>query len=141
MKHPLFTLLTLAGLIAGTASVSAQTGPKPVPATPENAAAFLGTWTIETTGSYGPANLEATVKAADGKVSGEVSSATTGKAPMTDISKSGGSLVFVYVFDYNGMPITAVVTLTPGDKKVDAYVDMADGAAQFTGTATKKDKE
>lgn len=140
MKHRCSTLLAATWLIAIATLASAQTSPPPAPATPENAAAFLGTWTIEASGSYGPLALEATLKTAEGKVTGEVTSATTGKLAMTEISKAGTSLSFVYVFDYNGMPITAVVTLTPGDKRTDAYVDMAGGAAQFTGTAVRKEK-
>lgn len=141
MRHLCSSLLAAAWLVAGVAPASAQSAPAPVPATPDNAATFLGTWTIDANGSYGPVSLEATLKVAEGKVTGEVSSVTIGKTTMTDISKAGTSLVFVYVFDYQGMPVTAVVTLTPSDKKVDAYLDMAGGAAQFTGTATKKEKQ
>jgi len=57
---------------------------------------------------------------------------------VTDVGKSGTSLGLAYVFDYQGMPINTVVTLTPNDKQVDAMLDFANGAAQFTGTATKK---
>lgn len=135
--------LVMIGLIVGASRAAGQTPPAgqappaPVPATPENVATFLGIWTIEATGSYGPVSLEATLKAAAGKVTGDVSSAQ-GKVTISDVTKAGSSLVFVYSFDYQGMPITAVVTLTPADKKVDAYIDMAGGAASFSGTATKK---
>lgn len=139
MKRPCSTLLLAVSLLFVAASASAQNGaPAPVPATAENAASFLGNWTVEANGSYGPVTLEVALKAADGKVSGEVSSTNTGKISITDVSKSGASLVFVFAFDYNGMAITAVVTLTPGDKKIDAYIDMASGAASFSGTATKR---
>jgi hypothetical protein len=63
---------------------------------------------------------------------------TNGKHPLGDMSKSASSLVVYYAFDYQGMPIDAVITLTPNDKTVDAVLDFANGAAQFVGTATKK---
>ena len=80
--------------------------------------------------------MTVTVKAAEGKVVGEVAD-PNGKHT-ADVSKSGTSLVLSYVFDYQGNPIDAVITLTPNEKAVAANLDFAGGAAQFTGTATKK---
>ena len=124
-------------LLAATWSAFGQSQPTPVAATPENAAAFLGEWTVTATGLYGPTTLTLTLKAADAKVAGEVTSAN-GKQPITEVSRTGPSLVLRYVFDYQGMPINAVITLTPGDKQIDAHLDFADGAALFVGTASKK---
>jgi len=105
-----------------------------VPATPENVKPFLGDWTIAATGSYGEARLAMSLKVAEGKVAGEVTDAN-GTHAIIDAWKSGTSLVCRYAFDYQGMRIDAVVTLTPGDKKVDAALDFANGSAQFVGTA------
>src|SRR5262245_11979149 len=116
---------------------AAQTPPVSTPATPENMASFLGEWTINASGSYGNATLQATLKVADGKVAGEVSDAN-GKHTITEVWRSGTGVGFAYVFDYQGMPINTVVSLTPSDKQVDALLDFANGAAQFVGTATKK---
>ena len=124
-------------LLSAVVAASAQNQPASTPATPENAASFLGEWTINATGSYGPVNMAVTLKATEGKVVGEVADAN-GKHAITTLTKSGSSVVFGYVFDYQGMPIDAVVTLTPKDKTVDAYLEFASGAAQFSGTATKK---
>jgi hypothetical protein len=106
------------------------------PATPENTTAFHGEWAISANGSYGPISLTVIVKAAEGKVMGEV--ADPNGTHTADVSKSGTSLVLSYVFDYQGNPIDAVITLTPNDKAVAVNLDFAGGAAQFTGTATKK---
>jgi hypothetical protein len=106
------------------------------PATPENAAAFLGEWTVSATGSYGPITMTVTLKAAEGKVVGEIAD-PNGKHE-AGVAKSGTSVVLSYVFDYQGNAIDAVVTLTPKDNTVAANVDFAGGAANFIGTATKK---
>jgi hypothetical protein len=134
----LFSAIVVATVLtAGTVSVRTQTLP-PVPATPENAASFLGEWTITaSSSSYGETTVAMTLKVADGKIAGEVSDAN-GKHQLSDISKSGSSLVAYYVFDYQGTPVDTVVTLTPNDNNVSAYLDFANGAAQFAGTATKK---
>jgi len=128
-------------LLGAAVAARAQDAAKPVSATPQNIAAFLGEWTISTSNSsYGNANLTMTLKVADGKVVGDVSDAN-GTHVLGSVSKSGTSLVATYGFDYQGMPLDAVVTLTPNeknDKQIDAYVDFANGAAQFVGTATKK---
>lgn len=136
MRHGLFTGI-IALTLLGAVTVSAQTQPAVAPATPDNAAAFLGDWTVSANGSYGPVTMSVTLKAAEGKVVGEVAD-QNGKHTVTDVSKSGTSLTLSYVFDYQGNPIDAVVTLTPNDKTIDAFLDFAGGAAQFTGTATKK---
>jgi hypothetical protein len=136
MKRVALTTV-IAALTLMVPAAAAQNQPVSTPATPENITSFLGEWTINASGSYGNATLQATLKVADGKVAGEVSD-TNGKHAMTDVWRSGTSIGFAYVFDYQGMPINTVVTLTPNDKQVDAMLDFANGAAQFVGTATKK---
>ena len=127
-----------AGILMGAVLAAAGQGqPASVPATPDNAAVFLGDWTINANGSYGPIAMAVTVKTADGKVVAELTD-QNGKHAISDVTKSGTSLVLGYAFDYQGQAIDAVVTLTPNDKTVDALLDFAGGAAQFTGTATKK---
>lgn len=138
MRRVYSAIVAIGVLMAAAVAVSAQNQPAPTPATPENVQSFLGDWTITaSSGSYGDTTLAMTLKVTDGKVVGEVSD-TNGKHVLADVSKSGASLVASYFFDYQGMSIDAVVTLTPNDKKVDAYLDFANGAAQFVGTATKK---
>jgi hypothetical protein len=136
MKPRITAVVITAVLLGAFAAASAQTQ-APVAATPENAAAFMGDWTISATGQYGPVTMSVTLKVADGKVVGELTD-QTGKHQAADISKVGPALFFGYVFDYQGMPIDAEMTLTPKDKTVEVYLSMANGAAEFTGTATKK---
>ena len=132
-----FRILLVAFLFSGSLVGSAQE-PPPALATPENAAVFLGDWTLEANGQYGPASFTLTLKNTEGKVVGEISSATAPKQAITDITKAGTSLVLRYAFDYQGMPINTIIRLTPADGKVAADFDFADGAAQMSGTATKK---
>jgi hypothetical protein len=50
--------------------------------------------------------------------------------------------VLGYSFTWEGNPVDAVVSLTPGkDGPMAAQIDFAGGAYVMTGTATKKEKE
>jgi hypothetical protein len=139
MKRLNLVVIVTALWMSVTLPAAAQNNAKAVAATPQNAAAFLGEWAITANGSYGDITATLVLKAADGKVAGEITD-TNGKHQLSDISKSGDALVAYYVFDYNGMPIDAVVTVAPNEKekRTDAYFEFANGAAQFAGTATKK---
>jgi hypothetical protein len=117
---------------------SAQNAAAPVAATPENAAAFIGDWTLSAEGANGPATFALTVKDDGGKVAGEISSEMQAKTPITDVWKGANNLILKYTFDYQGMAVPVVITLTPGaGDKVDAQFDFADGAYQMAGTAKK----
>jgi hypothetical protein len=128
------------------AAVSAQTPPAPTPsaapaaATPESASPFVGDWTLNMEGPNGPGTFALSVKAEGGKVTGEISSDQMALQPITDISTSGTKLLLNYSFDYQGNPVSAVVTLTPSPDKVAAQIDFAGGAYIMAGTATKKAK-
>ena len=92
-------------------------------------------------GPNGPAAFDLSVKIDKDKVVGEIASATLATQPITDITKSDKSLFLSYSFDYEGNPVPAVVSLTPGaDGKVAAQIDFAGGAYVMSGTATKKEK-
>lgn len=134
----------LMAVIMGT-SIAAQTQapaapPGPTPATPENAAAFLGDWTLSGSGANGPAEFTLTVKAEKSTVIAEITLPQIGPQKITDISKAGPSLVLKYNFDYQGSPIPVVLSLTPRGDKVEMTMDFAGGSYQMTGTATKKVK-
>jgi len=86
----------------------------------------------------GPASFVLTLKVADEKVVGELSSEVLAKTAVTDITKRGNVVVLRYSFDYQGMPIPATVALTPDGETLSVVFDFADGAFTMNGKATKK---
>jgi hypothetical protein len=123
---------------AGTPAAPAATPAAPNAATPENAAPFLGDWTITAEGPNGPAVFALSVKSNEGKVTADISSDQQPLQTITDVTRSESSLVLRYMFDYQGMAVPVVVTLKPANDTVGAQLDFADGAYVMTGTAAKK---
>jgi hypothetical protein len=135
--------LTLSLISVDRAGVEAQT-PAPAPAaqapvaTPENVAAFLGDWTLSTTGANGPATTALSIKVDAGKVTAEISSEAQGRIAVTDLKRMGQALLLSYGFDYQGTAVPVVLTLTLAGEKVTAEFDFASGAYLMSGTAMKK---
>lgn len=101
---------------------------------------FLGEWTLSVQSPQGPFEINLALKDVAGKASGEFTSAM---APQTmvidDISKSGEDLVMKFTADFQGMPLSAKITLVPeGTGKAKASFDIMDGAFVMDGTAVKK---
>jgi hypothetical protein len=141
----MFAALVIPGAV-GAAQTPAQTpppAPTPAPAaptalTPADAAALLGDWTIAAESPNGAASWLLTLKVADAKVVGEISSETTARTSVTDITKRGASVVLRYSFDYQGTPVPTSITLTPAGETLTVVFDFADGAFTMNGKATKK---
>ena len=131
-------LFTAASVAAGPAFRASQAAPQ---ASAADAAPFIGEWTLALEGSNGPGVFELSVKVEKEKVAGEIAGGTTAAQAITDITKSGQSLLLSYSFNYEGNPVDAVVKLTPAaDGKTSAQIDFAGGAYVMTGSATKKVK-
>jgi len=94
-------------------------------ATPDNAAAFLGDWTLSTTGSNGTTAAALSIKVEAGKVTAEITAEAQGRVAITDIRKSGLTLILSYGFDYQGMAVPVVLTLAPAAEKITATFDYA----------------
>lgn len=129
----LLPALALVCVLTGTLAAARQSA-EPVEATPQNAAAFIGEWAV----AANEASMTVVLKVVEEKLVTEVV-AQTGTHP-AGAWIAGPNLLLSYNFDYDGMAIDAEVTLAPNEpeKRVDAYLSFAAGAAQFTGTATKK---
>jgi hypothetical protein len=130
----LFCVIAI-GVISTAGAGFSQT---PATATPENAASFIGDWTLSAQGDQGPAQFGLSIKVEEGKVVGSVSMGEGGSVPITDITLSGKTLVRKYNIDYQGMPIDTVISLTPDGDKVGLQVAFAGGAYSMSGTAEKK---
>jgi hypothetical protein len=122
-------------------TAAAQSGTALVPATPDNAAAFLGNWTLNGTGANGPASFALTVKTEAGKVLAEISGPQMPRQAIADISKASTALVLAFNFDYQGQPIPVALTLTPAEGKIGVYMDFAAGAYILEGGATKAESK
>ena len=124
-------------LVVASLTVIAAAQSSLVPATPENAAGFLGNWTLNGTGANGPASFALTVKTEGGKVLAEISGPVMPRVAITDISKAATALVLAFNFDYQGQPVPVALTLTPVDGKIGVHMDFAAGAYVLEGGATK----
>jgi len=135
----ILTLVFAAAEPASAAASARQTNGRlatPVPATPQNAASFVGDWTITTSGP----SLRLTVTVIDGAIVGEVTTSTG--AYHATLKIAGASLLAGYDFEDQGVSSDAVLTLTPNEneKRVDAHVDFANGAPRVTGTAARREQ-
>ena len=133
------SLLAMPAVAASDSSFVAFTQAGQV--TPQQAAPFIGDWTLALQGPNGPGTFAVSLKVEKEKVVGEVSSDQLPKLPVTSISMADKNLVLGYTFTWEGNPVEAVITLTPGtDGKTAAQIDFAGGAYVMTGTAVKKEK-
>ena len=141
---PARLILALVVISSGSINLTAQTpaaaAPTVVPATPANAAAFVGDWTVSTTGANGTSTATLSIKVDAGKLAAEISAQAHGRIVITDLQMDGPALFFSYRFDYQGNDVPVMVTLTPAGEKVTADFDYANGAYLATGTATKTKK-
>ena len=129
-KHIVIGLVAIVGL--ATANLAAQV-------TAADAEKFLGAWTLGLETPQGAMTMDLTLKSAENKVTGELNSQIApGPQAITDITKSGESLVLKYTLDFQGTPIPAKITLTPSGEKYTASFDFADGQFTVDGTAAKK---
>jgi len=131
----LFTAQDVAAGAPAAAQAAAQV-------TAADAAPFIGDWTLALQGPNGPASFDLTVKVDKEKVVAEIKNEQMPLQAITDITKGNKSLFLSYSFDYQGNPVSAVVSLTPAAEggKTAAQIDFAGGAYVMTGTATKKEK-
>ena len=131
------TLIAQAGVAAGTSAGAPQSQ-----VTAEEAAPFIGEWILKLEGPNGPGTFELTIKVEKEKVAGEIATETMATQKISEVSKADTSLVLGYSFEYEGSPVSAVVSLTPAaDGKMNAQISFADGAYVMSGTATKKENK
>lgn len=154
MANPVYLDLVSRGLLWTLDRLPADGGRKASAATseptpqatgqisPADVAPFLGEWTLSLQGPNGPGTFTLTVGAEKEKATGEIVSPEIPKQPITSMSLVNKSLALRYSFTWEGNPVDAVVTLTPGDEgKMTAQIDFAGGAYLMTGSATKNDKK
>jgi len=135
----------IAGLLISpeTAAVAIAAGVQSgAQVTAADAAPFLGDWTLNLQGPNGPGAFDLSVKVDKDKVVGEIANANMATQAITDIVKVDKSLILRYTFSYEGNPVDAAVSLSPGEEgKLVAQIDFAGGAYVMSGTGVKKEKE
>jgi hypothetical protein len=130
-----FGAITFALLVAGSpVQASAQSA-----LNASDAQAFLGSWTLDMTSQMGNFTMGLDLTDMAGKVGATLDFPDAGmNQAITDVSKSGESLVLAFVGDAQGQTFDAVITLEPtGPNAVEVYFDIAAGAFAMTGTGTQ----
>jgi hypothetical protein len=106
--------------------------------TAADAAKFAGEWVLALDTPQGAMSMNLTLKNAEGKLAGTLSSDIAPEQAVTDITKDGDNLVLKYTLDFQGQAIPAMITLKPSGTKWSANFDFAGGQFNMDGTATKK---
>jgi hypothetical protein len=144
IRTAIVSTVLIAGLLAPsgvTAAPAASAAQSAAQVTAEDAAPFIGEWTLALQSQDGPREYDLTVKVQKDKVVGEITGGAMATQPITDVTRADKSLVLRYSFDYQGNPVPTVVSLTPAPEgKMNAQIDFAGGAYVMSGTATKKEK-
>ncbi|MGE0159323.1 MAG: hypothetical protein AB7T31_07900 [Gemmatimonadales bacterium] len=129
----LFTLALLAAT-AVPSTVSAQSQL----ATSE-ARTFIGSWVLSFSSDMGPFSMNVEIRDMGGKVAATLNQADMGmQQEVTDIAKSGESLVLSFDGDFQGQAFSAAISIEPptGNESA-AYFDINQGQFGMAGTATK----
>ena len=111
------------------------------PATAADVAPFVGDWTLAMQGPDRSGAFDLSVRTEADKPRADITNEAVPKQPITDFSMSEKSLAMSYSFNWEGNPVSAVVSLTPAPDGMKAQIAFAGGAYIMTGTATKKDKQ
>ena len=129
-----FAALTLAAALAAPRAASAQsqldTG---------EARAFIGAWVLQFTSDMGPFSMSVDIRDMGGKVAATLTQADMGmQQEVTDIQKSGESLVLNFDGDFQGQAFTAALSFEPPAGNESAvWFDVNGGEFGMGGTGTR----
>ena len=102
------------------------------------AEAFLGKWVISMQTDFGPFHMDLDVADQEGKVAASIGSPEMGGSqPVTDITRSGESLVLKFEADAQGQIIAVAVTLEPNGENLDVWFDVGTGEFSASGVGTR----
>lgn len=132
------TALALLLTMPGWSAQAPPAAAKPVAATPQNAAAFLGDWDLSGEGSNGPASFTLSLKPQGDTVTAVLTNRDNVPQTVNEISMVGSALALDVTFENGGTDYPAVVSLTPSGDTVALHIEVANGLAQLDGTAKKK---
>jgi mono/diheme cytochrome c family protein len=112
-----------------------QSSPAPTPA---QAAPFAGDWVLTAAMGANQSTSLVSIKTDGGKVTATVT--PEGQAPITNtsVSMSGTNLVVRYSLDFQGTPISTVLTLTPQGDLLRANMAVMDGQYEMAGMAARQ---
>jgi hypothetical protein len=102
------------------------------------AGAFLGTWMVSLDTDFGAFDMDLEIVDQDGKVAVSIGSPEQGMADVTDVSRSGESLVLEYEVDAQGQMFPISVTLARDGEGLTASFDFG-GQFSAVGTGTRAD--
>ena len=104
--------------------------------TPADAQAFMGTWAINVDAGGAPISVDLVVTEADGEVAAEVGGGTSGgpMSTVSEITKSGSSLVMKYEADLQGAATPITLTVEVDGDTLTANFDLAGQLLPGTGT-------
>lgn len=102
------------------------------------ATAFMGAWVVSLDTEFGAFDMDLTVEDQGGKVAASIGSPDQGMSDVTDITKSGESLVLEYEIDAQGQMFPVSVVLAPDGEGLKAMFDFggqmsAEGSAERSG--------
>lgn len=103
------------------------------------AQAFLGSWVVQFSSDMGPFAMNVDIRDAGGKVAATLSQADMGmQQEITDIQKSGESLVLNFDGDFQGQAFSAALSFEPpaGDQS-EVWFDINAGQFGMGGTGTR----
>ena len=125
--------LALAGALVAPIQASAQSELDIA-----EAQAFLGSWVIAMETDFGPMVINMTIEDRSGKVGANVGSAEMGgMVDVTDITRSGESLVLRYDIDAQGQLVDVSMSLAPDGENLATVIEAAAGQFMTTAVATR----
>lgn len=137
MQTPLRTalLLVAAALTAPLATAGEAAAQSSVPAA--EAGAFIGDWDVAIQGDA-PSTIRVNITESEGQVAAVVTGIEGRETPVTQITKSGESLVLGYDTTIQGQALPIEITLTPDGEGLRANIDLAGGMMTLPGRGAKR---
>jgi hypothetical protein len=129
-----FATLTLVAALAAPQAAFAQSQ-----LDTSEARAFIGSWVVQFTSDMGPFAMNVDIRDMGGKVAATLNQADMGmQQEVTDIAKSGESLVLNFEGDFQGQAFTAALSFEPpaGDES-EVWFDINAGQFGMGGTGTR----
>ena len=130
---------TATAALSAANQASTQTEkPTPTIATVEDAKPFLGNWTTTFDSPQGAVTFDIDINIDSGDPGATVKNAIIGESTVTDVTKTGNSLILRYVVDVQGTQVSVEISLVPDGDTLKANFSFMGGQFAASSIATRK---